>query len=44
LVILLWRAVVISLDRAGLGRGDPDQVALLVGQCEKQQAMGLVFA
>lgn len=29
---------------AGLGRGDPDQVALLVGQCEKQQAMGFVLA
>lgn len=29
---------------AGLGRGDPDQVALLVGQREKQQAMGFVLA
>jgi hypothetical protein len=26
------------------GRGDPDQVSLLVGEREKQQAMGLVLA
>ncbi|MEU7838295.1 MULTISPECIES: hypothetical protein [unclassified Nonomuraea] len=29
---------------AGLGGGDPDQVAVLVGEGEEQQAVDLVFA
>ncbi|MFE9644521.1 hypothetical protein ACFYO0_10435 [Streptomyces sp. NPDC006365] len=31
-------------EAARLGRGDPDQVALLVGERETQQAMNLVLA